>query len=328
MTRGRAGPGVLLAAAGALGAASAWLAVGSAGAAVQVARADGPAFPAAESVSMRAPATAAARAEGVAARAAAGGEGLRLVVVPSAGTPMAGRARLLHRPAFAPVVRFDAELWQVFSSGPLGDVDEVAGRVFDRLARLGYESVAEAAWVAPEPAVFAVGAPAQLAVAFSGWSVGFVGLDGGRDARVVTWGAGEVAATGAGDLWTWSGSPFPGPHRAGCGHLVPAAPSRVLEVAGGERPALRYFLPLEIPPRGIGAPVLVPTARDRTLRAAEGAVGCAIVHVDGPDTEPSRDAAAVPVGCTGPDGALCVTETGEPFGALVVRPRSRPTPAR
>lgn len=226
-----------------------------------------------------------------AARAGAEPVGLRVRVRPASSLDSPGLLGLLRRPAFAPDVRFDDELWRVFVDGQLGDLAAQRERVFDRLARLGYELVAERAWrhthVVEFPAEIV--ADACFAVALTARGVGFVGVAGCCERDLRLFGAGELDAAGRADeVWAWSDSAFPGPHRVRPGSRLPAALAYALQVTG-EPTTVRYFDPVDVPAGGVARLSLAPRARTCRL---------AIDSADRPGT-------LVHLGPTGDIGATC-----------------------
>lgn len=246
---------------------------------------------------------------------------------PAAGTPHFGIVRLLRRPAFAPDVRFDAELWQVFAGGPRGDLIELAASVFDRLARLGYEQVVEHPWArASDTGALTVSfateivRDAEVAVGLSAHAVGYLALPAdaaGREPELTLFGVGEIAlADGHDGAWAWSESSFPGPHRAGPGCPVPAAITRVLRV--GRTPlALRYHDPVDLVAGGVATPGWSSRTRTRVLRVAgDVSVDGALVHLlrENVPPEPRYGLPLAPM-CVA--GAFMVREEGEPFGVFV-----------
>jgi hypothetical protein len=158
------------------------------------------------------------------------------------GTPTLGRALLLRRQAFAPRVHFDAELWQAFAASPLGDLAGMRAAITERLARLGYEKLDDRAWRDGEAQVLEHGTctQAHIALALSAQAVGFTVI-AGTDIEVRTCGHAEVASDVEGEVWAWSDSAFPGPHRAGAGRTVPAGQTHAVQIVRAPAPCVRLF---------------------------------------------------------------------------------------
>jgi hypothetical protein len=197
---------------------------------------------------------------------------LRLRVHAAAGCPPFGLVRLLRRPEFAPNVRLDVELWSAFASGGRGDLTGLASSVFDRLARLGWESVVERAWTDGVPVEVAgpVAADACLAVALSARSVGYARVGRSLAIDLSTFGAAELRVDGDGELWAWSDSDFVGPHKVSQGSVVPAARTCAVQLARAPNLRLRFFQAVQPEPGRTVMLVATPRAVDRELNVAAG----------------------------------------------------------
>jgi hypothetical protein len=237
---------------------------------------------------------------------------IRVLAAP--GTPTFGTLRVVRRAGFAPSVQFDAELWDAFARGPRGDLAKLIENVFDRLARLGYETVAACDWRHAEPLTIDRAATDTI-VALSSQSVthaASAGLDrAALELRTV--GAADLRADGDGELWAWSECAFPGPHRADVGRLVPAARTHAVFVRRGPALCVRFCNPVEPLAGGVCNLVAAPCVADRQL------------DVDGPLWFSRDDAAHAAVGHLLPlgdphrQGRVQVREEGTPFGTYRVR---------
>jgi len=239
-----------------------------------------------------------------------------LRVLAAVETPGFGFARLLRRPEFAPRVRFDEELWKAFVDGPRGDLAALSLAVFDRLARLGYESVVERPWRAAVP--FEIDADtvgdSTVVVALSARAVGHARLTPGADMiDVQTFGAAEVRSTEPGDLWVWSDSGFPGPHRAGPGRLVPAARTCAVQIERSPELYVRFFPAAWVLAGRSEVLTTVPKVTDRRLRV-DGALYLSPAPPPVPDEH-------LLLSLSEPEAPATVTvrEEGDPWGCYVER---------
>ncbi|MEZ5963976.1 MAG: hypothetical protein R3F56_09050 [Planctomycetota bacterium] len=252
-------------------------------------------------------------------RATAAGGGLRLIVCVPPPLSAAVVVTLLRRPDFAPRVRFDDEVWRVFAAD--AGAGGRAACVLDRLARLGYQAVADRALPACGEVSFTAGEldDACVALGLGAHAVGYVALTGGGSERMVLVGAGELDVPDSdGEVWAWSASPFPGPHRAGAGRRIPAARTHALQVLRrAAPPTLRYLEPVTVPAGGVQQGWFVARVAWRSAPAASAAR--ALVHL-GPAADTPGGAAVGSVPLTSVESASVEWQLeGRPFGAWAWR---------
>ncbi len=242
-----------------------------------------------------------------------------LCVQAGVGTPRVGVLLQLRRAAFAPRVRFDAELWNAFAEGSRGDLAALCAAIKDRLARVGHECVQERAWTHGE--VLALDATATgddcTAVAVSAYAIGFARLGGSGQLQIQTIGGAELYAEGEGELWAWSDSDFVGIHRAGAGRLVPAAPGRAVQNVSTPPCRVRFFAPFDASPSSVCVLTAVPGFVDRTF---DGLSPTSTLYLGPSPTDADVELSmCVVIVRASAVGGWSLREEGKPFGAYMLQ---------
>ena len=242
-----------------------------------------------------------------------------LCVQAAVGTPRVGVLLLLRRAAFAPRVRFAAELWNAFAAVPRGDLAALSPAIEDRLARLGHECVRQSAWTHGE--VLALDATMTgddcTAVAVSAQAIGFVRLAGAREFVIHTIGGAELYAEGEGELWAWSDSDFAGIHRVGAGRIVPAAPGRAAQIVTTPPCRVRFFAPFDARASSLCVLAATPGFVDRTFDDLSPTM---TLYLGPSQSDADVDVSACLVLTRAPAvGGWSLREEGRPFGAYLLQ---------